>query len=288
MKNQKTATKKYTKFVVLILAAVLFLAVGLLINWFSRQNVEAAKSSPPEEIDQASALSEMSASAQNDGVDIIDTTPMEIPAKNAILTQTVNNIDISIDNFRREGDKFLIDVRFDLPDDADWTIWNSYLSYGGKVYKWSEWAPIEIREPPVDGKQKVYTFPPAPGRMEVTLVDAIEGQKGYRFDTIYFDEVPTDPDSTHYTFTIDAIVARPYEGEECTQAYLEKAQAFLDAKKTGIKVKCITEEYHSGLEIADKPESMSMEEAQSILNNNDFYLGLNGIKGPWIFEFEIK
>lgn len=288
MKNNSVATKRYTVFVVLILGGVLSLAVGLFLRpWFSEQSVEAARLSLPGEINRASAVSTAGVSAQNEGVNIVDTTSIETPTENTGTTQMVNNIAIRIDNFHRENERILIDVCFDLPNDSDWTMWNGFLKYGEKAYEWSGGGPIEIRKPPVDGKQQVLTFPTG-GGVNVTWVDGTDGQKGYRCETVYFDGIPSASNSTHYTFTIDALEAAPREGEECTQAYLGKAQAALDANKTGIIVKCVEGEYVSGLEVADKPTSMSMEEAQSILSSEDFYLELNGIKGPWVFEFEIK
>ena len=288
MKKYSAATKRHTVFVVLILASVLFLTVGFFLrSWFSEQSVEGERLSQPGEINQVSAVSTASVSAQSGGVNIVDTTSIETPTEKNGTTQRVNNIAVRLENFRREKDRILIDVCFDLPDDSDWTMWNSFLQYGGKVYNWSEGEPIEIRKPPVDGKQMLLTFP-AGGGVNETWVEAADGQKGYRCDTVYFDGIPLESNSTHYTFTIDALEAAPWEGQECTQAYLEKAQAVLDANKTGITVKCMKGENTSGLEVADKPTSMSMEDAQSILSSSDIYLGLNGIKGPWIFEFEIK
>lgn len=192
-----------------------------------------------------------------------------------------------MDNYHRENERILIHVCFDLPDDSDWTMWDGLLQYGGKVYEWSGGGPTEIRKPPVDGKQQVLTFP-ADGGVNATWVNAVNAQKGYRCETVYFEGIPSVANSTHYTFTIDALEAAPREGEECAPAYLAKAQAALEADNTGITVKCTEGEFISGLEVADKPATMSIEEAQSILASPDLYLALNGIKGPWIFNFEIK
>jgi hypothetical protein len=51
--------------------------------------------------------------------------------------------------------------------------------------------------------------------------------------------------------------------------------------------KCIEEEYIGGLEVVDKPDSMSLETAQAYLSSQDFYLDLHGVRGPWVFTFTI-
>jgi hypothetical protein len=288
MKDNSVTPKIYIVFVVLLLAGALSLAVGLLLRpWFAEQSVEAARLAQPAETNQANSEAIASTIRQPGDVQDKGAVSIETPIANIRSSQSVNHITISIDNYRREQERILIDVCFDLPDASDWTMWNALLKYGGKAYEWSEMVPIEIRKPPADGKQQVLSFPTGGGVTE-TWVEATDDQKGYRCETIYFDDIPSEPDSNHYIFTIDALEAAPKEGEECTQAYLEKAQSVLDANKTGITVKCVEGEYTSGLGVAEKPTSMSMEEAQSILSSEDFYLALNGIKGPWTFEFEIK
>jgi hypothetical protein len=96
------------------------------------------------------------------------------------------------------------------------------------------------------------------------------------------------PNVRYFLFTIEALEAAPREGEECAPAYLEKAQAALDAYQTGITFKYVQAEYTSGLEVADKPASLSLEQTQAILASQDFYLDLHGLRGPWVFELAIE
>jgi hypothetical protein len=281
-------TINYRKLVWLILLSVLSLIVALVLRpYFSGKNAEAAKDSPSGEINLVNAEPMTDTSSQSASAPDVDAISVKSAAVSTTNTQTVNNIAIRVDSFRQDNEQVLIDVCFDLPDNSDWTIWSATLTLEGKTYTWSGWDPIEIRLPPVDGKQQVTIFLPE-GGIEVSLVDMGVGQTGFRCDTVYFDGVPAGVNSTRYTLTIDALEAAPKEGEECTQAYLEKAQAVLDAKNSGITVKCAEQDYIGGLEIATKPESMSIDEAQSMLYDPEFYLDLNGIRGPWVFELEIK
>jgi hypothetical protein len=288
MKNKDMTTKRYTGLIVLVLAGVFSLALGLLLRpWFSERIVTAAKASQPQETGQAKADSSIDVSNQSEMVHNQKADSSSEPVKNIEITQRVNNIEITVDHFRREKDQVLLDVCFQLPDNSDWLMWNGLLKYGKEVYEWSGGGPFEIRLPPENGKQRVFTFPEG-GGIKDTWEDAVDGQIGRRCETVYFDNIPLAANQTHFTFTIDAIEAAPREGEECTRAYLDKWQTALDARKTGIRIKCIEEEYISGLEIADKPASMSMEDAKTIIHSMDLYLDVNGIRGPWIFEFDIK
>jgi hypothetical protein len=286
MKNRDIPTKRLRLFV-LIFAGVFSLALGLFLrHWFTERSVAAADLPPSQEIDSAVAnpvnVDIQGGDAQAEAIASADTS-----VESTKITQRVNNIEVTVDNFRREKDRVLVDVCFDLPDDSDWTMWDASLKYGEGVYVWSEGRPIEIRKPPVDGKQQVMTFSET-GGMEVNWEAATDDQKGYRCETIYFDSVPSDASQTRFTFIVNAFEAAPREGETCSQSYLEKWQAALDARKTGITVTCIEENYISGLEVADKPASMSVEEAEAIIHSTDLYLDVNGIKGPWIFEFDIE
>lgn len=155
-----------------------------------------------------------------------------------------------------------------------------------KIYRWSEMAPSEIRKPPVDGIQQIWTFKPE-GGVDIQSVEADGSEPAYRCETIYFEGIAGSPASTLYTLTIEALEAAPREGEYCSSAYLQKVQDALDAHQTGITIKCIEEEYIDGLEVVTKPETMSMESAKAYISSTDFYLDLNGHRGPWVFTFTL-
>lgn len=147
-------------------------------------------------------------------------------------------------------------------------------------------APSEIRKPPVDGIQQIWIFKPE-GGVDIQSVEADGSEPAYRCETIYFEGIAGSPASTLYTLTIEALEATPREGEYCSSAYLRKVQDALDARQTGITIKCIEEEYIDGLEVVTKPETMSMESAKAYISSTDFYLDLNGHRGPWVFTFTL-
>ena len=155
-------------------------------------------------------------------------------------------------------------------------------------YPWEKGEPIIIREPPMEGKQKVTTFTKTQDgvKMSKPFWEDAGGVMGQRCDTLYFANIPQS--ANRFTFTLDAIAAYPREGEECDPSYLAKFQAALDARQSGIRVDCQHEELSGGLKVVDHPATMSLEEAENVLHGNDLFLEVNGIRGPWVFSFEIR
>lgn len=278
MLNKKSPSSKLSTILVVVVVCALALAVGLLLkSRLPEQPVEAANAGQPaaetqEEIIEADEIP-----------DVSETTELS----DSPMAQTVNGVEIRFMGAQQEDKTILVSICFDLLDDSDWTIWNSTLEIDGKILRWSEMVPSEIRKPPVDGVQRLWIFNPE-GGVDIQSVEADVSKPGYRCETIYFREVTDHPKSTPYTFTIEALEAAPRETEFCSGAYLEKVQAALDARQTGITVKCTEEEYIGGLEILTKPETMSLETAEAYLGSPDFYLDLHGIRGPWVFTFEIN
>ena len=252
----------------IVIGATLILAVLILLKpQLSKQPVEAADASPP------------STEAQEETIE----TP-EIP--DYPTAQTVNGIQIRWMGVQQEEKTLAVNVCFDLPDDSDWTIWDSILTVGEKTYHWTEMAPTKIRKPPVDGMQEVWTFLPE-GGVQIESVVSEPNPTSYRCETVYFRGATNLPPDVPLMLTIEALVAVPREGESCSSAYLRKVQDALDARQTGITVKCNEEEYIDGLEVVTKPEAMSQEAAQAYLSNPDFYLDLNGRRGPWVFTLTL-
>jgi hypothetical protein len=200
--------------------------------------------------------------------------------------QMVNGVEVRFEEAWQEEKAITVNICFDLPDDSDWTIWNSTLERDGKIYHWTEMAPTELRTPPEDDMQELWAFKPE-GGVEIETVPADPDQPGYRCETIYFQGATNPAPSTLFTLSIEALEATPREGEYCSSAYLRKVQDALDARQTGITVKYIEEEYHDGLEVVTKPETMSMEAAKAYLASPNFYLDLNGLRGPWVFTFTL-
>lgn len=270
-------TKTSTGLILMAVVGILSLGLGLALRpWFAERNASAAGMTPPQE--GVVPLATWPAAG----------TPTPAPSQDEQLRQEINGIQVTAGNFHREKDKVLLDVCFAFPTNLDWTIWDADLRYDAIVNDTPGGTPIIIREPPIDGKQRVTPFEKTERGVrlgEPIWEDAVDTLMGLRCDTLDFSGVPAA--STRFTFTLAAIAAYPREGEECDQAYLAKYQAALDARNTGIKIGCRHDEYIGGLQVVDKPAPMSLEEAQGILYSNDLFLDLRGIRGPWVFTFDL-
>jgi hypothetical protein len=260
--------------------ALTFIVICLIL-------LAAGLSRKPQLTGQALAAADASQApteGQEQAVDTAKDLP-PVPQTNT-KPQMVNGVEIRFEEAWQEGEAIAVNVCFDLPDDSDWGIWNATLEVDGVVHPWWTMTSSELRKPPVDDKQEIWEFKEE-GGVEVYTIPADPNSKGYRCDTVFFQNINNPSPSTPYTFSIEALEAAPREGEYCTDAYLEKVQAALDDRQTGITVKCIEDEYMDGLEVVIKPETMSLESAQAYLTSTDFYLDLHGIRGPWVFTFTI-
>jgi hypothetical protein len=179
-----------------------------------------------------------------------------------VAEQTVAGVRVSAGNFRRQGGLFYADVCFDLPDAEDWDIEEASLAFGGQTIGEFGFSLIERREP-------------------------TGSQKGVRCDTVYFELGPK-AEVGEFTLSIDAIAAPAREGQTCDPSYLEGFQKALDARNTGITIKCELVDLNGGgmegLAVADKPASMSLEEAEALVNSRELFMEVRGRKGPWVFS----
>jgi hypothetical protein len=271
--KKKTTSTILTIVIVLLISGISLAAGFFLKSQILEQSVEAASINQPQAETQEEIIETR-----------LESETSESQADTAV--QTINGVEIRFEGASQEDGKVAVNVCFDLPDDSDWTLWNSTLELDGKTYRWSEMAPTEIRKPPVSGTQELWTFKPE-GGVQIETVKVDLSQPGYRCETIYFRDVPESALSAPYTFNIEALEAAPRETDYCTNAYLQKVQAALDARQTGITVKCVKGENTGGLEVVTKPETMSQEDAQAFLGDPDFYLDLHGIRGPWVFTFTL-
>ncbi len=179
-----------------------------------------------------------------------------------VAEQTVAGVRMSAGNFRRQGGQFYADVCFDLPDGEDWDIEEASLTFGGQTIREFGFSLTERLEP-------------------------TGNQKGVRCDTVYFELGPK-VEVREFTFSIDAIAAPAREGQTCDPSYLEGFQKALDARNTGITIKCELVDLNGGgmegLAVADKPASMSLEEAEAIVNSRELFMQVRGRQGPWVFS----
>lgn len=222
----------------------------------------------------------------------------EIPDSSFVIS-VANGINFFAGNYRLDANgKLAIDFCFDQIDTGDWMIWaSSVTDKQGLSATPSGGELLEIRFPPVliDGKpkQQIMDFRgETASELKDYYIDADPSQRiGQRCVTMTYN-LPQKFDLSNFTVTIDSIVAYPDENAQCSEASLLKIQKKLDNGQTGIKVKMKTGTSDGGgvcgFEITQKPEDMSFEEAMSIIGSNEMIIDLYGIRGPWIFEGNVK
>lgn len=203
-----------------------------------------------------------------------------------VVTQTAQGIEMSAANFRIENNELLVDVCYLLPSSADWIIRDATIQIEEKTIRYHASTAIEISQTLENGMQQV-TFYPSESSNGITQGSEVlesDGLPDYRCDTVSFrlegNSAPSD-----FTVVIRSIIAPPAEGEECT-SYRDNVQSILDAEDSGIRLDCVKQEYGSITSIAEKPESMSDEEAQRLINEAKYKI--TTIDGPWIFTGSIK
>ena len=182
------------------------------------------------------------------------------PTAGALISspdQSSSGIQIRMDRAWRDGKNLNADVCFTLPDASDWSISSAALNSG------------ELVQPDF-------------GTMLINLQEPINGQPGERCDTLTF-LVPPDAEIGHATITIEAIAAYPREDEYCT-VYMPKIQQALVERGVAITVGCTEDKGVATLQILSRPPEMSMEQAQDIVFDDDFY----SVHGPWAFAFSVS
>lgn len=168
--------------------------------------------------------------------------------------QTASGIDIRMDRVWQDGKNINANICFTLPDESDWSIWAASLNYAGTVLD-------------------IY------GTTLASLQAAANGQAGQRCDTLTF-VVPPDADLSNASIVVDAIGAYPREDEYCT-VYLPKIQQALADR--GITLDCADVNGVMTMQITNKPQEMTQEEAEQLVYSDEFYT----IKGPWTFQFTL-
>lgn len=208
--------------------------------------------------------------------------PTSPPDDPAIQIQDVNGIRIEASDFRVENGLITLDLCYEIPDGRDWMIWSIEITAGSQKAQSVEMALIQLRQPAVDGQQNVMT--PGEDRLEPDQNDG----GGLRCDTVRPLELL--PTNQLVTVTIGALMAQPYESEVCDPAYLERVNALLATYSPKLQADCFVNVFEdggsSGLKIVAWPNTMSKHEAQAIMDT-DFFLDLDGIRGPWVFSFQL-
>jgi hypothetical protein len=171
--------------------------------------------------------------------------------------QTTSGIQVTANRAWRDGKQVNVDVCFTMLDTSDWSVWGATLQYnGGSVGDFSSTL--------------------------ASLQEPAEGQPGMRCDTLSFINIPPDADLTTVTISVDAIAAPPRAEDYCT-IYMPKIQQTLNERGIAIALACVDSAGAQVMQIVSKPDTMSQEEAEQLVYNDEFYT----VKGPWSFTFNL-
>ena len=268
---------KRNRFVVIMIGLVILL--GVTMSLYTKKNMPTASAaelpqnfSPP--TPYATALPGAAAQV------------LQKFAHTTIITQVVQGVEFSAANFRVVEDQLRVDVCFQLPTSEDWLIYNAIARVGDTEILYSESYAIETSRTLENGQKQTISYPSESTGVTVlkAMEEDIKGQPDYRCDTISF-QLEKDMVVSNATIVLGAIVMSEREGHGC-ETYLENVQSILDAENTGIRLDCVKQEGGEFTSIAEKPASMSDEEAQRWIS--EAKRRVSTIEGPWIFEGKIE
>ena len=175
----------------------------------------------------------------------------------AEAVQSSSGFNVVANRAWRDGKQVNAEVCFTLPDGSDWSVWGASLQYSDVTIFDFSTSLLSIQTP-------------------------VEGQPGFRCDTLSFQNVPPDADLSSVMISVDSIAAPPRPEEYCT-IYMPKIQQALDERATGILLGCVDSGGVQVMQIISKPDAMSQEEAVQIVYSDEFYT----VKGPWSFTFNL-
>lgn len=202
-----------------------------------------------------------------------------------ILTAFANGIEISATNFRIEDKTLKVDICFQKPNNDNWLVFDASIQVGETQIPLDGGRGIEETNTLNNGQRYIFTFADQtngiPGQEQTVMHD---GLPDYRCDALDF-QLDTSLNLSKFNLVIKSLLLDRNEGEECT-TYRDKVQSILDAKKLGIRLDCVMQEYGSFQSIAEKPASMSQEEAEQFVR--EAFREAFTLTGPWIFAAEIK
>lgn len=281
-----------TMIMVLIPMAVIFM-IGVIFGYFKETTpVQAKMDFKPSDNNEALNIQKGVSSSSNEDEPIPNST---------FLSSQIGDITAYAGNFRivtplidelRDEKWVSVDLCYDLIDDGDWTIDNTYIvDARGLEASWVETSAIEIHLPPtlIDNKlkQKVLIHKGQAVGDNFYEEAPSELTKGLRCDAVLY-RTPSSFDTSTFNVVIEGIISYPKETEQCSDEIILKMQNALDERNIDIQVKLKSNSDESdgvcGIEIADKPENISDEEARSIVYGHEMYMDLFGIRGPWVFE----
>jgi len=206
-------------------------------------------------------------------------------ADSGIQTTSANGIEISAANFRVEDKILKVDVCFQKPSNENWLIFDAAIQIGEAKITLDGGSGIEETTTLDNGQRKIFTFANRTAGIsgqEQTVIH--DGMPDYRCDTLDF-QVDSSLKLSQFDLVINSIMLDRNEGGECT-TYRDRVQSILDAQGLGIRIDCVMQDYGSFQTIAEKPASMSQEEAERLVRNarREAFM----LHGPWIFQGTIS
>lgn len=169
-------------------------------------------------------------------------------------------------NPRRDGDKLLVDVCFNLLDDGDWMIRDALLRYN-------------------QGEEQVETAYDSVILISLRpfTTDSEGVRHGERCDVLEF---PLEGGASldNAALIVRSLEAFPREGQDC-ELYLTRVQPLLTARDTGILISCESQSHASGLvSVTAKPDEMTLEQAQALVYQA--FQDSITLSGPWEFDLQ--
>ena len=175
----------------------------------------------------------------------------------SMQSKTINDITLYVGQLYVEDEKLRVQLCFDLPSTADWMIYGIHFNGIGPAGLGSD----------LDYFEQAGTLQ----------------EKGLCCNTLIFPETLPIGD---VTLEIDQMEAPPREGEFCNNA--EALQKDLDAEERGIRFTCIEAYGMTTIEINEKPQEMSEEEAQNVISTLLYQMNTPIIEGPWVFDLALQ
>lgn len=172
-----------------------------------------------------------------------------------ITKQLVNGIEIEVINQQVQDNFLLVDVCFQLPSDSDWLL----STYPDDVI-------LTVGDETI----------PHSGFGEIDTKTNASGNKT-RCDRVTF-QISGQEDLSKFVITINHLVTSIPENPDC-----DKAQAKLDKKNTGIKIKCSKTDSSFSYEATQKPGNMNSYETQRSIES----AFSETFDGPWAFEIGV-
>ena len=202
-------------------------------------------------------------------------------ANAGIETKTINEVEMSVSNFRIEDNFLKVNICFAAPDNRQWTIGEGFAQVGDNKLLLLESQNLETSRTLDNGTGQVTVI----SDKNINVEKTNSSVPNYRCDTLSF--VVNDKQmgySGMVSLTVKYINALPNEGQLC--APMETAQSILDKKNLGVKITCTQTDSNglSGAEIKilEKPQNMSEEQAQQYIS--EARREATTIDGPWVFE----